>query len=244
VQRALAILETFGRDAPALGISEIARRVGLTKGVVFRVVQTLADAGFLERADQDGTYEIGRRAWEVGSLYRVAARLERVALAPMQQLATEQGHNVYLGVLDGRHVIYVATVEGTGPVKVHAAVGSRVHAHASAMGKVFLASLPHEEAHCLLTKAPLEALTPNTITDVRRLEQQLAQVRRSGYATNRGEAFVGVGSVAAPVRDRSGAVVAAVSNGFPLVAESRTGWKQMAVEVVRCADEISERLGP
>lgn len=243
VQRALAILETFAPDVPELGISEIGRRVGLTKGVVFRVVQTLAESGFLERTAHDGTYQIGRRAWEVGSLYRVAAGLERAALEPMRQLAAQQGHNVYLGILDGRYVIYVQVVEGSGPIKVHATVGSRLHTHASAMGKVFLAWLPPEEAHRLLTQEAIEAVTPNTITDVGRLEHQLAQVRRSGYATNRGEAIVGVGSIAAPVRDRSGEVVAAVSNGFPLMIESRTDWKRMAAEVVRCAGEISARLG-
>jgi IclR family transcriptional regulator, KDG regulon repressor len=243
VQRALAILETFTHELPELGITDITRRVGLTKGVVFRVVQTLVESGFLERADHNGTYRIGLRAFEVGSRYQVGATLERAALDPMRQLADKQTHNVYLGVHDGRYAVYVLTVEGKGPIKVHAAIGSRVYAHASAMGKVFLASLAPADAHELLTQELLIGLTPNTITNVSRLERQLEEIRRSGYATNRGETFFGVGSVAAPIHDRSGAVVAAVSNGFPLVTDSRTDWKQLAADVVACADEISQRLG-
>lgn len=243
VQRALAILSTFDQQTPALGITDIARRVGLTKGVVFRAVQTMAEAGFLERAGHDGAYRVGLKAFEVGSLYANAATLERVALEPMQELASRHGHNVYLGVRDGRHVVYVGTVEGRGPIKVHAAIGSRASIHASAMGKALLASLPPDEAHRILARRTLEALTPNTITDVGRLEQQLVQVRKAGFAMNRGESFVGVGSVAAPVRDRSGTVVATVSNGFPWGPGAPANWKELAADVVACANAISRRLG-
>jgi DNA-binding IclR family transcriptional regulator len=243
VQRALAILSTFDHETPTLGITDLARRVGLTKGVVFRAVQTMVEIGFLERAGDDGAYRIGLKAFEVGSLYANAATLERVAHEPMQELASRHGHNVYLGVRDGRYVVYVGTVEGTGPIKVHAAIGSRAYIHASAMGKVLLASLPTSEAHRILSKRALEALTPNTITDVDRLEQQLVQVRKSGFAMNRGEHYVGVGSVAAPIRDRSGAVVATVSNGFPWGPGTRVNWKELAADMVVCADSISRRLG-
>jgi IclR family KDG regulon transcriptional repressor len=242
VERALAILSTFDHDLPVLGITEIARRVGLTKGVVFRAVRTMVEAGFLEQVPGDGVYRIGLRAFEVGSLYPPAASLEKAAQEPMQELAVRHGHNVYLGVRDGIDVVYVATVEGRGPIKVHAALGSRIRTHASAMGKVLLASLPAKEVRQLLTKHALDRLTPHTITDVGRLERQLEKVRRNGFAVNRGETYVGVGSVAAPVRDRSGAVVASVSNGFPLGAEARMNWNQLAVGVVSCADAISRRL--
>jgi IclR family acetate operon transcriptional repressor len=203
----------------------------------------MVEVGFLERAGDDGSYRIGLKAFEVGSLYATAATLERVALEPMQELASRHGHNVYLGVRDGRYVVYVGTVEGKGPIKVHAAIGSRAYIHASAMGKVLLASLPPAEAHRILTKRALEALTANTITDVERLEQQLAQVRRAGFAMNRGEHYVGVGSVAAPIRDRSGVVAATVSNGFPWGPGMRVNWKELAADMVACADAISRRLG-
>ncbi len=243
MERALAILSSFEHERPSLGISEIARRVGLSKGIVFRAVQTMVDAGFLERADEDGSYRIGVRAFEVGSVYAAAATLERAAQEPMRDLASRHGYNVYLGVRDGRDMVYLATVEGSGPIKIHAAVGSRLLLHASAMGKVVLAWLSPDEARRIIARRRLEALTPHTLTEPARLIQQLEQVRRDGYATNRGETYVGVGSVAAPVRDRTGAVIAAISNGFPWGPGSPVDFKQLAGDVVSCADAVSRRLG-
>jgi DNA-binding IclR family transcriptional regulator len=111
------------------------------------------------------------------------------------------------------------------------------------MGKVLLAFLPPFESHQLLSRRPLQKLTPRTITDPKRLEAQFARIRRVGFGENRGENFVGVGSVAAPIRDRSGKVVAAVSNGFVLRSESETKWRELARDLIQCAEAISLRLG-
>jgi hypothetical protein len=112
-----------------------------------------------------------------------------------------------------------------------------------AVGKVLLAYLPADQVHELLTSAPLEALTPKTVTSVPRLERQLAQIRHNGVAINSGETFQDAGSLAAPIRDRSGKVVAAVSNGYPLYLVSEADLPRLTSEVVECADEISRLLG-
>ena len=242
VQRALTILSAFTHDEPKLGITELSRRVHLTKSVVFRAVRTMLEAGFLEQ-DGAGMYRVGLRAFEVGSLYPLSASLERAAIQPMQDVANRHGHNVYLGVLEGRYVVYLATVDGGTPIRVHVAVGSRAHAHATAMGKVLLASLPPSESRRLLTRRPLEKLTPRTVTDPERIEAQLARIRKLGFAENRGENFVVVSSVAAPVRDRSGNVIAAVSNAFVERQQSRAKWREFTGDLIACAEAISLRLG-
>ena len=243
VERALSILQAFTEDDLSLGISELSRRTRLSKTVVFRITQTMSDRGFIEQDPETAEYRIGLRAFEVGALYYSHMTLERQAMRPMREMEAKQGYNVYLAVLDGRHVVYLAAVDSRGPIQVRVAVGSRAYAHATAVGKVLLAYLPADEAHELLTSAPLEALTPKTVTSVPRLERQLAQIRQTGVAVNSGETFQDAGSLAAPIRDRSGKVVAAVSNGYPLYSVSEADLPRLISEVVECADEISRLLG-
>jgi IclR family transcriptional regulator, KDG regulon repressor len=243
VDRALSILQAFTEQDTSLGISELSRRTGLSKPVVFRITQTMSDRGFIEQDPETAEYRIGLRAFEVGALYYSHMTLERRAIGPMREMEAKQGYNVYLAVLDGRHVVYLAAVDSRGPIQVRVAVGSRAYAHTTAVGKVLLAYLPADQLHELLTSAPLEALTPKTITSVPRLERQLAEIRQRGVAINAGETFLDTGALAAPIRDRSGKVLAAVSNGYPLYSVSEADLPRLMSEVVECADAISRLLG-
>lgn len=243
VDRALSILQAFTEQDTSLGISELSRRTGLSKPVVFRITQTMSDRGFIEQDPETAGYRIGLRAFEVGALYYSHMTLERRAIGPMREMEAKQGYNVYLAVLDGRHVVYLAAVDSRGPIQVRVAVGSRAYAHTTAVGKVLLAYLPTDQLHELLTSAPLEALTPKTITSVPRLERQLAEIRQRGVAINAGETFPDTGALAAPIRDRSGKVLAAVSNGYPLYSVSEADLPRLMNEVVECADAISRLLG-
>jgi IclR family transcriptional regulator, KDG regulon repressor len=200
VERALSILLAFTEDDASLGISELSRRTGLSKAVVFRITQTMLDRGFIDQDPETAEYRIGLRAFEVGALYYSHMTLERRAIRPMREMEAKQGYNVYLAVLDGRHIVYLAAIDSRGPIQVRVAVGSRAYAHATAVGKVLLAYLPADQVHELLTSAPLEALTPKTVTSVPRLERQLAQIRQRGVAINAGETFQDAGSLAAPGR--------------------------------------------
>jgi len=238
VERAVSVLDCFGPDAPSLGASEIARRLGLGKTVVFRIAQTLVAAGFLER-EPDGKYRIGLHAFEVGSLYPLHRALEEAAQGPMRALAARTAHTVYLGVLHGRHITYLSTVEAPGPIRIRATPGTRTFAHATAMGTVLLAHLPVEEARELLSGEPLERLSPNTITDVDAIMARLERAREAGYVLNRGEHYEAVGSIAAPVLGPLGRPVAAVSNGFAIGLVSATELQEMTHDVMACAAELS-----
>lgn len=244
VERSLTILGQFSPTEPVLGITELSRRLHLSKSIVYRSVRTMVSAGFLERDRvQPQQYRIGLRAFEVGSLYLRHNDLYDAAIVPMRELAARTHYNVYLGVLHQDHVVYVATVDGGGPIQVRVTVGSRAFAHATAMGKVLLAALAPEDVTRVLGAGPLRKVTDTTTTSVERLRTELARVRAQGHAANRGESYREVGSVAAPIRDRSGAVVAAVSTGFPLDLTSEKQVQQMKTATIDCADEISRRLG-
>jgi IclR family KDG regulon transcriptional repressor len=244
VERSLMILGQFSTTEPVLGISELSRRLHLSKSIVYRSVRTMVEAGFLERdrlAPQ--LYRIGLRAFEVGSLYLRHNDLYDAAIAPMRDLAARTHYNVYLGVLHQDHVVYVATVDGGGPIQVRVTVGSRAFAHATAMGKVLLAALGEDDLARVLGPGPLRKVTDTTTSSVDRLRTELGRVRAQGHAANRGESYREIGSVAAPIRDRTGSVIAAVSTGFPLDLTSEKQVSQMTTATIACADDISRRLG-
>lgn len=244
VERSLAILGEFSPSDPVLGISDLSRRLRLSKSIVYRSVRTMVGGGFLERDRlHPQLYRIGLRAFEVGSLYLRQNDLYDAAIAPMRDLAASTHYNVYLGVLHGDHVVYIATVDGGGPIQVRVTVGSRAHAHATAMGKILLAFLPADELDAVLGSGPLKKVTDTTTTSVPRLRAELARVRSDGYAVNRGESYREIGSVAAPVRDRTAEVIAAVSNGFPLELTTDKQVTLMTTSTISCATEISRRLG-
>jgi DNA-binding IclR family transcriptional regulator len=111
------------------------------------------------------------------------------------------------------------------------------------MGKVLLAALSDDDLQPVLGAGPLRKVTETTTTSVARLRGELARVRADGYAVNHGESYREIGSVAAPIRDRTGAVIAAVSNGFPLDLATEKQVAQMTTSTIGCATEISRRLG-
>ncbi|BCW44692.1 IclR family transcriptional regulator [Arthrobacter sp. StoSoilB5] len=238
VERAISVLDCFGPGTPSLGATDLARRLGLGKTVVFRIAQTLAAAGFLER-EADGKYRIGLHAFEVGSLYPLHRALEEAALGPMRALAARKAHTVYLGMLHGRYITYLSIVEAPGPIQIRATPGTRTFAHTTALGTILLAHMPPEEARELLSREPLERLSPNTVTDVEAIMARLERAREAGYAMNSGEHYEMVGSIAAPVLGPLGRPVAAVSNGFAIGLVSATELQEMTHDVMDCAAEIS-----
>jgi DNA-binding IclR family transcriptional regulator len=243
VARALAILGAFGPEQPELGVTELATRTGLPKSVVHLLASTLYQAGFLDRNPFNGKFRVGLKAFEVGSLYLRGNQLEREALPVLQALVTAFGCNGYLGTLDRGEVVYLAIVENPRPLRIHIQAGSRTYAHTTALGKALLAHLPSDRLEEWLATHPLLALTPRTITDPARLRAELAQVRARGYSVALEENIPGVGAVGAPLRDRGGEAVAAVSLAFlcHLVDESRI--EQLGRAVREAAETISARLG-
>lgn len=243
VQRALAILRAFDDAHPELGISDLARRLDLSKSIVMRLVATLRDEGFLERSPGGQKYRIGLGAFEVGNLYYLNVSLRREAEPLVTQLAERLGYSAYLGTLQGHRAIYLLVVEGPGPVRVAPRIGGWAPAHTTAAGKALLAFLPPSELEHVLATAPLEPDTPRSITSRAELRAELERVRAQGFAVARGEHLDGVGAVGAPIFDRRGVAVASISVAFLLYLVSEEQWPGIAATVVETARQISRRLG-
>lgn len=242
VRKALGVLDYFSADEHELSLTEISRRMGMHKGSVYRILRTLESVRLLERDSDNNRYRLGLRILELAD--RVVGRFDlRLTAAPfMEELARQTGEIIHLSILDGGEIVYLEK-KGQGQVlTVATRVGGRNPAHASAMGKVLLAHLPAEERQRTLGTAPLASLTRNTITDRERLAQELEEIRSAGCALDNEEAFPGIRCVAAPVRERRGKVVAAISATVPAQRMDSKRIEELKLLIMGTASRISERV--
>jgi len=211
--KGLDVLEALA-DTDDASLTELARRLDLSNATLFRILATLADRGYVHKAADTSRYRLTLRSWELGA--RAAGRLaiRDVARGPMERLARAVNESPHLAVLQGEGVVIVEKVDCDQPVRVDTYVGQRAPAHCSAMGKAILAFAPGGD-EALDATGRLQQFTSTTLTDPVALADELALVRRQGYAVNRGEWREGVCAVAVPLRDRSGAVCAALSLTLP-----------------------------
>ena len=198
--RVLAVLDAFDDTHAVLGVTDMARRSALAVSTVHRLVGELEEWGALVRRP-DNRYEIGRKLWQLGLLAPVHRGLRDVALPYMQDVLTVTGDNVHLAVRDELEVLYVERLHGNNAVPLMGGTGARLPLHATGVGKVLLADAPLWVVERALQD--LVAVTPHTVVDAARLRQQLAEVRRRGYARTLDEMTLGTASVAVPVRDGS-----------------------------------------
>lgn len=235
--RVTSVLAAFDAEHSALTLSELSRRTGLPLTTAHRLTGELTRHGMLER-DERGRYRIGLRLWEIASTAARAVDLREAALPFLQDLCATTRENVQLAVLDGREAVYLERLTRPGAVHVVTRVGSRLPVHATGVGLVLLAHAPVEVQDDVLSR-PLARLTRYTITDPRRLRRVLADVRRDGYVISDRQIETISVSIAAPVRDRTARVVAAVS---VVVAAGRVPPRAFVPPVLNAADSISTRL--
>lgn len=216
--RVLAILGAFDPKHRELSLSEIARRSELSLTTAHRVVAELAAWGALYR-QPSGDYVIGRRIWDLGLLAPVQSGLRETASPFLHDLYAATLATVHLAVRDGLEVLYLDRLAGHASVPVVSQVGSRLPMHATGVGKVLLAHAPEPVRLAALSR--LTRITAHTITQPGLLIRQLERVIRDGFAQTSEEMSLGACSVAVPIRDRSGTVVAALGIVVPDLRRNR-----------------------
>lgn len=208
IGRVAAILRCFSARDAELSIGEISRRTGLAKSTTSRVVSELVEHGFLER--KPGGVELGLLMFELGEGASRPRALRRLAYAHLEELRHRTGKTVHLAVLDDAEVVYIEILLARRSPPMPSAVGGRVNAHATAVGKVLLAFADAERRERVIARG-LPQVGPATITDPEVLRAHLAEVVAQGFATERSESAAGVACVAMPMRVGDGAPIAAVS---------------------------------
>ena len=235
------MLKAFSHTDREFGVTQLARRLGLGISTVHRLLAALTTEGLLVRGD-GGTYRLGLQMYELGVTVFPNLDLHEAALPVLASLRETTGESVQMGVLDQLDVVYVERLEGSRTVWAFGRAGHRLPAHATSTGKTLLAHLPAEVLAARLADWHPVRLTPHTITDRGVLLDQLRRVAERGWAQNVEESVLGAVAVAAPVRDATGHVVAAVSVVGP-VTRARQTLPRHRTAVVAATALISARIG-
>jgi len=247
LERGLAILACFTAKRPVLGIADIADELGMSRSTTHRYVITLVALGYLEQG-ASRKYRLGLRVTDLGMSALNSTGLREHAHPYLEELRQRTSYTTSMGVLDGTEVLYIDRIRSfrrearSAELNLH--VGSRLPAHATAMGKLLLANLPEIEQRELIGQMKLTKRGPNTITSKKALREELDAIVTSGLAVDDQELASGFYAISAPVRNEAREVVAAVN----LAAQSTMISLEELVDalsphLLSTADRVSARLG-
>jgi IclR family pca regulon transcriptional regulator len=242
LDRGLSVIRAFDASRPELALSDVARETGLTRATARRFLLTLVRLGYVR---QDGNrFSLRPRVLELGYSYLSALSLPELAQPHMETLVAHVNESSSIAVLDDTEIVYVVRVPTSRIMSITIAVGTRLPAYPTSMGRVLLAALEPEALEERVTRMEIRSLTPSTVTDLERLRRQLDRVRAQGWAAVDQELEQGVRSVAVPIRDATGAVSAALNVS---VHASRmtmaTLRKQVLPQLLQTAGAIERELG-
>ncbi|PKN66908.1 MAG: IclR family transcriptional regulator [Deltaproteobacteria bacterium HGW-Deltaproteobacteria-15] len=244
VLRAAQILQSFSLEKPTYTHAEISKNLGLNKAAVTRLLFTLEKAGLLEKDVDSGKYGLAVSAYQIGSVYINLTGIPQAARPHLSELTALCKESTHLSILREYEVVYIDKVECSRPIRMMSYVGRKMPAYCTGTGKVLLAHLSEEDLKTYFHSVRLKQRTPNTITRAALLRTELEEVRRAGYAVDNAENEMEVMSLAAPIRDQTGKVVAAVSTAGPVYRMTEKGVREKFVPlVIQAAERISRRLG-
>jgi len=242
LDHALTILENLGEGSAGLGISEISRKTGYPKSKVHRVLLTLARRGYVRKEPQTNRYQLSLKFFALGSIAVNKLEIKQVVTPFLEKLRDASGETAHLAVMDESGVFYVDKIESAQSIRMYSYIGRRAPVHCTAVGKVLLAYQPEQQLEAFLSPG-LKRYTDHTITDGKRLKEELAKVRRHGYAVDNEELELGLFCIAAPIKNHLGQTIAAVSTSGPGVRVTKSKIREFIPLVIRIASEISYTLG-
>jgi len=242
LERGLRMLCEFSRENRTLTAPELARRFKLPRSTVFRLLSTLETMGFIERTEGGRDYRLGLAVLRLGFEYLASLPLNELGLPLLERLSTESRYPCNLVVRDGRSIVYVAKVSPPSPFTSSVNVGTRLPAHATVLGRILLEDLSLPQLRELYPEEHLETFSPNTPRTAVELFDMVQADRQRGYVLGEGFFETNISTIAAPVRDHTGNVVAAlgmtVTSGH--IDEGRV--EELVQEVREAADELSALL--
>lgn len=242
LERGLDLLEVFSRASPELPLADIAAAASLPKPTVTRLLSVLLDRRYVERVPDAERYRLGVKALELGSVYLQSTSLEAEAKPIMQRLAGSTNQTANLGVLDQFDVVHIQVVAPDRPVRFWAEIGKREDAYLSGLGKVLLSEMDDALLSSYLSRSRA-AKTPRTLIAAEDLRAAITHAHADGYALDDEESNLGVCCIAAPVRDRNGATIAAISISGARAEFGCAHMDRLIHLVVQAAHDISKRLG-
>jgi len=242
LERGLRMLGEFSRENRTLSAPELARRFKLPRSTVFRLLSTLESMGFIEQTEGGRYYRLGMAVLRLGFEYLASLPLNELGLPLLERLSSESRYPCNLVVRDGRSIVYVAKVSPPSPFTSSVNVGTRLPAHATVLGRILLEDLSLPQLRELYPEEHLETFSPGTPRTAVELFDMVQADRQRGYVLGEGFFETNISTIAAPVRDHTGGIVAAlgvtVTSGH--IDEGRV--EELVKAVRAAADELSALL--
>jgi DNA-binding IclR family transcriptional regulator len=243
LQRGLGILELIAKDGTGLTMAEVSRKIGLHTSTTFHLLRTLTSLGYLVQDETTREYRLGSKVFRLAASVLTEVQILNTSGPLLAEMAQQTGETSHLAIFEHGEVIVIDKVDGSSPVRLSDRVGYPRPAHATAIGKVLLAHLPEAELKTFLGTHELKPMTPRTINAAPVLEQELVRVRDQGYAFDDEEFTQGIRCLAAPVRNFTGLVVAAVGISGPVWRVSLDRVAQLTEFVKAMGHRLSRELG-
>ena len=241
VKKAFTILEFIAEHQPARAAA-IARSLGLTRGNVHRLLATLESLGYIEQSS-DGSYRLTFKVFRLGNSIPETRKLSEFAHPFMQKLSQYCQENVYLVQRYDYNAICVDEVDSPNPLTLHRDLSRTYPLYCSASGKIYLAAMPDEEFERYLDRAALIPRAERTIVDPEELRRERRRIRGQGYGLELREFSDDLNSLAAPIRDYTGAIIATVSISGPAIRFTDEVVRRLIPNILRTAEEISKTMG-
>lgn len=242
VTRALSILELLGKQGE-VGVRDIARQLKVSPSMAQRLINSLSEAGFIEKSVESSRWKIGYKTFQIGSTFISNIDLNAAASPELRWLADQNHINSFLGVLRERSVVYLAAVQSGAPIKITNSPGSTTYLHSTALGKAILSGKSDKEAIELLGPSPYLGLTRKTRRTFTALAKDLEECRRLGYAMSDEENIENVFAVGSPIFNSQGETIGAISGAVPRQKLSAKTINELCRLIRESANRVSQRLG-
>lgn len=242
-EKVFGILEALSEHPQAaVSLDEITQSVALAKTTVHRLLYSIKQLGYVEQHPESGNYMLALKFFDLGRSALPYRRLSSMARPLMENLTLRTGESCHLGVIEKRLITYILVVESQNPYRCAAVIGEYNYTHSTALGKCLIAYLPEEEIEAIVREHGLPKIARNTITNYGRLLEELARVRKNGYASNVEENIDGVICISAPIFDGTGTPLAALSVSGPAIRMELIR-DAVTEEAKRVAFRLSTMLG-
>ena len=243
LDRGLLILEAVGKSKEPVSLGHLAAMLGIDRSSAFRLANTLKRRGFLANPSAGRDYVLGPSVWRLARQYNWSKMLAVVAHDHLKALAAATNETAHLAVREGRKALFIDHVTSSHVIAVSGQTGELVPLYCTSHGKALLSDFDEQDLTHLFGGKPLKAFTKNTIQGIRPLARDCEQIRAHGFAADDSEYLEGVRCVAAPIRDRDGAVIASIGISAPASRFPKERQKECAERVVAAAMQIGDMVG-
>jgi DNA-binding IclR family transcriptional regulator len=244
LERAVSVIEALANEKNGCGVTKLSKKTNINKSTVFKILYTLSQKGYVERVPDSEDYRLGVKILQLGSAILEQMDLRSIAMPYLQQLSFATKETVHLGILDNFEVVYIEKFESVEhSIRMHSQVGKRSPLHCTGMGKILISDFTDEEIREMYFNRSMLKYTNSTITEVEKLVEEIISVREKGIAFDNMEHEESIRCISAPIWDRAGRIIAAISISVPVMFLTEERIPFIVEELKKTSRQISYQMG-